>query len=97
MESKNDESEPQDKASRIEKIDEKIEQLRNRRDRLRARERQTLRKIDTRRKIILGGTVLAMLRENEPAAHVVLAHARARSEPRDQVLLHDVNHHEGQS
>src|SRR5437764_10054108 len=51
---------PSDKArARIELIDERLARLRAERERLLARTNRVERKRDTRRKIVLGGTVLA--------------------------------------
>lgn len=46
---------------RIQALDERLARLRAERDRLAARASRTERKRDTRRKIVLGGTVLAAL------------------------------------
>ena len=54
--------------SRLEAIDERLARLRSERDRLAARANQSERKRDTRRKIVIGGAVLAAVEhEGVPA------------------------------
>jgi hypothetical protein len=53
---------------RLQSLDERLARLRTERDRLAARASRTERKRDTRRKIVIGGTVLAAIeREGVPA------------------------------
>lgn len=53
---------------RLEALDERLARLRSERDRLAARASRSERKRDTRRKIVIGGTVLAAVeREGVPA------------------------------
>lgn len=53
---------------RLEALDERLARLRSERDRLAARANRAERKRDTRRKIVIGGTVLAAVeREGVPA------------------------------
>ena len=53
---------------RLQSLDERLARLRTERDRLAARASRTERKRDTRRKIVIGGTVLAAVeREGVPA------------------------------
>src|SRR5262245_15089641 len=60
---------PSEKArARIDLIDKHLARLRSERERLVARTNRVARKLDTRRKIVLGGTVLAVIeREGLPA------------------------------
>jgi len=54
--------------SRIQMLDERLTRLRAQKDRLVAREGQTERKRDTRRKIVIGGAILAAVEhEGVPA------------------------------
>ena len=46
---------------RLQAIDERLARLRAERDRLAARANKTARRLETRRKIVIGGTVLAAL------------------------------------
>ena len=57
----------------IGKLDERIAQLKARRDQIVARERATERKRDTRRKVIAGGALFALVREGDEQARAVLA------------------------
>jgi hypothetical protein len=52
---------PEKVRARIQALDERLARLRAERDRLAARASRSERKRDTRRKIVLGGTVLAAL------------------------------------
>jgi len=55
---------------RLQSLDERLARLRTERDRLAARASRTERKRDTRRKIVIGGTVLAAVEhEGVPALH----------------------------
>ncbi len=75
---------------RLQSLDERLARLRAERDRLAARAGQTERRRDTRRKIVIGGTVLAAVEhEGVPAlqtradlvrwldAHLVRPHDRS--------------------
>jgi hypothetical protein len=54
--------------ARLEALDERLARLRSERDRLAARASRSERKRDTRRKIVIGGTVLAAVEhEGVPA------------------------------
>ena len=55
----------------IDRLNKKIAELQARRDRLRARERERDRKLDVRRKIILGGTLLALAKHDSAIADQV--------------------------
>ena len=55
--------------ARLQLIDERLARLRAERDRLAARVSRTERKRDTRRKIVLGGAVLAALDHEGVPAH----------------------------
>lgn len=55
---------------RLQSLDERLARLRSQRDRLAARASQTERRRETRRKIVIGGTVLAAVdHEGVPALH----------------------------
>jgi len=61
-------SHPEKVRDRVRVIDERLARLRAEKDRLIARATQTERRRETRRKIVIGGTVLAALdREGIPA------------------------------
>ena len=76
---------------RIGELQTRIDQLRARQRDIRARESARERKADTRRKIIVGGTVLAILRApDDPryaAARAVWLEALARATDRDRAVL----------
>jgi hypothetical protein len=54
-------SQPQKVQTRLQAIEERLARLRAEKDRLLARASKTARRLETRRKIVIGGTVLAAL------------------------------------
>ena len=72
---------------RVEKLDKKIEALKARRQRYLALEKEKARRADTRRKIVLGGTVIALLAEGEELGRRLLNVARERATESDRPLL----------
>ena len=80
-----------DKSSRIEKIDQQIAQLKARRQKYLAQAREKERRLDTRRKIILGGAVLALMREGDEAAIRIFNRAKGRASDRDRPILQEWN------
>ena len=76
-------------AARIAKLDRRIEQLKAQRQAALARGRTAARKLDTRRKIVLGGYVIARAREGDPWAAALLNAMRADLPARERPLFAD--------
>ena len=65
-------------------IDAQIAQLQERRRGMAARERERARKLDVRRKIILGGGLIALVGDGDREAAAVLGRLRTALSKRDQ-------------
>ena len=78
---------------KIGELQTRIDQLRARKQAIEARKRTAARKLDTRRKIILGGSVMAILRAPEHRLHQsardLYLEALNMAPERDQPVLRD--------
>lgn len=74
--------------TRLEKLLERKAQLDNRIKRIQAKEKTQERKRDTRRKILIGGTILALVKRGEwTEAQLVAMLDRGLSQQRDRLLF----------
>ena len=81
-------SHPEKVRDRVRVIDERLARLRAEKDRLIARATQTERRRETRRKIVIGGTVLAALdREGIPAIRTRAEFLRWLASPEPRLAL----------
>ena len=76
-------------ADRVARLDERIAQLRARRDKMLAQNRTNERKRDTRRKIVLAGALIARARRGDEIATRAIQQAAADIADRDRSLFAD--------
>lgn len=72
-------------------LDEQIAKLKKRKQRLLQRESAARRKRDTRAKIVLGGAVIALLKQEPEIGRRVIAQLAKRMTERDKQALRDWN------
>lgn len=82
---------PDNPLSKLQKLKAQHAAITARIQQLEARDREASRKQDTRRKIIVGGSILAAIATNPDLAGLVRAELTARvTKPQDRALLSDL-------